>query len=332
MSMLFSHLIGNPKAKEFLERLVGADQIPQVLLFEGPVGVGKRSFAMAFAEGILGKEHARKVREGTHPDVYLFSPEGKNGLHPIASIKQLIEEVSLPPFEGLKKVYILEEAERMLPSSSNALLKTLEEPIQNAHILLLSSHREEMLPTILSRCCRVPFYPIEERELCAYLVKNLGVNEAKALQAAVRSHGSLSKAKELLEQSEDPARTLFLDILKNYFISRDELDLLERLGQMEKLLDKKQPSEEEGILSDQVDLLFEDLFYWVRDLQLIALHGNKEKVFHVESMQNLEDQCKKGFVPSLEKIHQEIEISRLAIQRNIKPKVVLQQLFARVVA
>lgn len=124
---------------------------PQVLLFEGPKGVGKGECSISFALELL------KTTKKDPPDLRQLFPEGKAHHHPMHAIKRFIEEASLPPFEAEKKVFIIHEAERMLPSSSNALLKTLEEPLPAVVIILVTSHSDRLLPTITSRCFSVPF-------------------------------------------------------------------------------------------------------------------------------------------------------------------------------
>jgi DNA polymerase III delta prime subunit len=71
----------------------------------------------------------------------------------------MIAEVSLPPFESPIKIFIFHDAEKMLPSSANALLKTLEEPPSDTYILLLTTNPGAIIPTIISRCRLIPFAP-----------------------------------------------------------------------------------------------------------------------------------------------------------------------------
>lgn len=321
--MSFSHLLGNETAKATLENLLSSGLLPQVLLFTGPAGVGKKSFALAFAKRILQAE--KRISTGAHPDLYILEPEGKAGLHPMSSIKQWIEEASIPPFESKKKVCIFDAAEKMLPTSSNALLKTLEEPFPFVHILLLSSQPEEMLPTILSRCFRIPFFPIEDSILVGYLVEEKNVELAKAQQAAFSSHGSYVKAQEFLLKAEDPARRIFIEILRRFFLEPDLLFLQDALAKIEKGWEKQEESILEGI-----DGLLEDLLYWIRDLHLLQIPDARQSLFHEAHRQDLLMQLARGFCPSIDKIHPLIDEVRLGIQRSIKPRVVLFYLFSRI--
>jgi hypothetical protein len=130
-------------------------QIPNSLML---IGATKEE-AIALVKQILGP--SPKIDSGNHPDLHYYAPEGKSGLHPVASIHQMISEMSLPPFEAKCKVFILEDAEAMLPSSSNALLKTLEEPNQDTYFLLMTSHPDRLLPTIRSRLFPIKFNAVE---------------------------------------------------------------------------------------------------------------------------------------------------------------------------
>lgn len=121
--------------------------LPQSNLLIG----GSLEDALELVKKLLSSNHHPKIDSFNHPDMHLYSPEGKSQMHPMASIQKLVREMALPPFESPCKVFIIEDAEKMLPSSSNALLKTLEEPPEDTFFFLLSSHPQLLLPTICSR-------------------------------------------------------------------------------------------------------------------------------------------------------------------------------------
>ncbi|MBS0629001.1 MAG: hypothetical protein JSS30_02110 [Verrucomicrobia bacterium] len=122
------------------------------------IGASKEN-ALDLAKQILGP--SPKIDSGNHPDLHLYAPEGKSELHPIASIHQMISEMAMPPFEAKNKVFVIEDAEKMLPSSSNALLKTLEEPNQDTYFLMMTHHPDRLLPTIVSRLFPIQFQTAE---------------------------------------------------------------------------------------------------------------------------------------------------------------------------
>jgi DNA polymerase-3 subunit delta' len=156
--MPFSHLQGNPQVKELFQKLLERGLIPQAMLFSGPKGVGKALFAQALARQLL------RSAKSQHPDFHWVEPSGKSHIHTMEAIGQVLEEAGLPPFEAPVKVFILNEAERMLAPSSNALLKTLEEPPKNTHFILISHEPEKLLPTLVSRLIEVRFFPLPQEE------------------------------------------------------------------------------------------------------------------------------------------------------------------------
>lgn len=125
--------------------------LPNSLLLIG----ASKTDALGLAQKILGP--SPKIATGNHPDLHLYAPEGKSDLYPIANIHQIISEMALPPFETRYKVFILEDAEKMLPSASNALLKTLEEPNEDTFFLMMTHHPDRLLPTIVSRLFPMQF-------------------------------------------------------------------------------------------------------------------------------------------------------------------------------
>lgn len=155
--MLFSHIQGNESVKNTLSQLFQERKMPHALLFSGPEDAQTTLFALELAKALLGQKAQKRCDSSAHPDLHQLRPEGKAGLHPVENIRALIEEAVFPPFEAPCKVFILYDAERMLPASSNALLKTLEEPQPNTYFLLLTSNEGAILPTILSRCRKVAF-------------------------------------------------------------------------------------------------------------------------------------------------------------------------------
>lgn len=131
--------------------LIEKDRLPHTMLFAGKQGSGKKSAALKISEILLGSSNPQ------HPDLHLYSPESAAGMHSIESMRKLIEEVHMAPYQASAKVFILEEADRMLATSSNALLKTLEEPESNRYFILLSTQPDAILPTILSRARKFVF-------------------------------------------------------------------------------------------------------------------------------------------------------------------------------
>jgi len=175
-------------------------------LFRGPRGAGKRAAARAFAAEILAgaaedPEDARRralLDPSPHPDLVWLVPRGAQ--HLVEEVRErVIRGSAYRPFEGGKRVFVIEAAEVMRDESQNALLKTLEEPPEFVHIVLLSSEPEALLETVASRCQPVDFAPLPAEVLERELAAGSAEASAEEIVAAARlAAGDLERARLLL--------------------------------------------------------------------------------------------------------------------------------------
>lgn len=245
--LLFSSLIGNDKAKEILRRLISQETLPTTLLFHGPSGVGKSHFAHEVARALLGSDKKE------HPDLHELFPDPKSDQHLVANLRALLEETELLPFEAPFKIFIIHDAEKMLPTSSNTLLKTLEEPPPRTYFLLLTSQITLILPTLLSRCCKIAFYPIPEPEIARYLAEHHLTPDGKKI--ALLSEGSLAEAiRRATQTSHFPISKLLH--AKTY---QELYDLLQFLP--------------DDLSSQETDELFEEILFAIREEDPLQLES-----------------------------------------------------------
>jgi DNA polymerase-3 subunit delta' len=136
-------------------------------LFRGPRGAGKRAAARAFAAEVIAAaspdpEDARRralLDPSPHPDLVWLAPTGAQ--HMVEEVRErVIRASAYRPFESGRRVFVVEAAEAMRDESQNALLKTLEEPPEFVHLILLSSDQEGLLETVSSRCQAIDFAPL----------------------------------------------------------------------------------------------------------------------------------------------------------------------------
>ncbi len=113
------------------------------------------------------------------------------------TVRSLLHFLQLRPYQGRRKVAVVDQAQRLRAGAANALLKMLEEPPADALLILLASSREAVLPTILSRCAQVRFAPYPEAELAAALAEVYGLAPAAARDLAHRGDGDVRRAAEL---------------------------------------------------------------------------------------------------------------------------------------
>ena len=217
---MFSRLIGNDGIKLKLRRLASSGRIPNSMLLTGDDGVGKREFAIEIAKSIVcrapvdgeacdacpacrraasftfpkeeKKEDFERVFFSEHPDVGTVVPFNRNIL--VAAIRHLESEANFRPYEANARIFIVDEADKMNDSSSNALLNTLEEPPATTYLFLVTSRADKLLPTIRSRCQTLRFVPITASEIENYLITEKAFTHDEARLAARLSRGSLSRA------------------------------------------------------------------------------------------------------------------------------------------
>ncbi|MDF2577162.1 MAG: holB [Chlamydiales bacterium] len=360
--MIFlEQLIGNDRVKKHLKQVILNKAVGNSWLFSGPEGVGKGEFAYSFgAEFILAiskEKQCNKLQAKTHPDIHLYRPEGKTGMHSIDSMRQFCEEVYMHPHEAQSKVFILYDAERMLPSSANALLKTFEEPAKDSLIILISSSPQQLLPTITSRCRRVQFQALQPEEIANWLIHSYGITSTEAHHFASLAQGSLAQANKLYHQGKDPLLDLLYELLSvsekqwSYQSIQDlVIEVEKKIDHEKKELEKnlhdtliapykdltalhKDSIEKEiaGTLSsrylERIGQFLTLVLWWYRDLQLLSFGVQQSFVFHQLALDLLKKRIKQSRILSIESVQQQIEKALLGVERSMKVSTVLEAFF-----
>lgn len=216
-----------------LSAQVAKSDVPHAWLFAGPSGSGKRPAAVAMASalncpvepdvGCGTCSSCLRISRHRHPDVHHVVPEGP--LIPVATIReQVIPEAYRSPFEGSRKVFVIEEAERMNPEAQNALLKTLEEPQPDTIFILISDRPEELLDTVRSRCRTIHLEPVPEVRIIELLTAE-GAGAGEAMLAARLSDGDIEIARAYaFDDAARARRGLWLSIPRRLASPLDALD------------------------------------------------------------------------------------------------------------
>ncbi len=206
---MFDDIIGNIKIKEILESAIKTNNILHSYLFVGTEGIGKSIFAKKFAKMILcvneNKQECNnkceaciKFDNNNNPDFEFIEPDGNN--IKIDQIRQMNSKVMEKPIISEKKVYIINDSEKMTKEAQNSLLKTLEEPPQYVVIILICSKENDLLNTIKSRCTKIKFNDLSNEEINEYLkLNNYGILENNFLNL---SQGSIKKAIGVISSKE----------------------------------------------------------------------------------------------------------------------------------
>ncbi|MFT4753132.1 MAG: DNA polymerase-3 subunit gamma/tau [Salibacteraceae bacterium] len=197
-------VVGQKSITETLKSAISSNHLAQAFLFTGPRGVGKTTTARILAKTINKNDLKDEVSENEDFAFNIFELDAASN-NTVDGIRQLIDQVRIPPQIGSHKVYIIDEVHMLSASAFNAFLKTLEEPPAHAIFILATTEKNKVLPTIISRCQVFDFQRISNSDIVGYLqyiAKEEGITaEENALHTiAQKADGGMRDALSLFDQ------------------------------------------------------------------------------------------------------------------------------------
>jgi DNA polymerase-3 subunit delta' len=237
-------VLGHNRLTSLLKRSAAGGSLPPSLLFTGPAGIGKRKTAVALAQTLncltpldgdaCGTCPAcTRIARGVHPDVTVVEPEDSGAIK-IEQVRTIVDRAAYRPFEGKRRVVVVDEADALVVQAQNALLKTLEEPPPSSVFILVTSRPDVLLPTVRSRCPELRFRPLPPAEIAAALIAR-GMPESEAHAVAATANGSLSQALEAVAGDLVDARAIAQRVLIEAAAEREPA---RRIGAAKELLTK----------------------------------------------------------------------------------------------
>ena len=211
--MRLEGVLGQTRAQAQLNAEIAAGRLAHAYLFVGPRGVGRATAARAlFAAANCEEKDAdtpcgrcgpcRRLAAGTHEDLITLAPphDSPSAQIKVDDLRQALRLLGFPPFAGGVRMILIKEAGHLNPASSGALLKSLEEPPPGNILVLTVQDPAEIPATLVSRCRRVGFTPLDIDLVIAALIERGADPKAARLQAAM-SAGSLGRAQELDQEA-----------------------------------------------------------------------------------------------------------------------------------
>ena len=342
---MFDHLVGNQRVKDILRRMLKDGRVPGALLFAGEGGIGKKLFALELAKALNcltpkgteacdrcsacvrisqskfpeysdDRENREKIVWSEYSDVALARPF--NRVLRVPLMREIEREANFRPFEGKARIFIIEEAHRLNEASSNALLKTLEEPPKTSHLILITSRPASLLPTIRSRCQVIRFSPLAPKEIEAHLVKGKQVSQADARLLATVARGSIGRALVTDLESYRRQREAMMEVVSALALTNDRARLLRASEEMN---DAKHKDEYEP----RLDLLAT----LIHDVWILALGAPDEQLVN----QDMRAQLSK-IVSGIESRRparwlSQLEQHRRGLDVNINRKIATDALFLK---
>lgn len=243
--MPFRDIAGHSRLLELLGAAVSRGSLPPSLIFAGPDGIGKRRTAIALAQLLncpspvdAGRDacgvcaSCTRIARLVHADVLLIEP-GETGAIKVDAVRQAIERTAYRPFEGRRRMVIIDQADGLLVEAQNALLKTLEEPPAASTFVLVTARPDVLLPTVRSRCQRLRFGRLSPADVARVLIREEGFSEADAHAAASAGDGSVGTALDGATDGFSEAREAAAQLLEAAAASADprrRLDGAKRLA------------------------------------------------------------------------------------------------------
>ncbi len=326
----FSQILGQEKALGFLKKVISGDKIPHAYLFTGIEGVGKRTAALALAravnclspaaeDGCGNCKVCRQMDSGNFPDFYSIDPDGQN--IKIEQIREFNRSINYKPVSGKYRIAVINRAEMMTEEAANSFLKTLEEPPPGNIIVLKVIDPLDLLPTIVSRCQKVPFKPLSHEVIRNWLISEMEETPRRASLAAKISEGSLSAAIDMCESGFFKERD---EILRNIakLPGASGIQLLDMAGDYNKKYSKKRDS------NSPVDFfgMFGLWKTFFRDLILAKEKVSADMIINDDFYERLEDISEKYSTDNLLNSFFVVDQCQRDLLRNPNPNLMIEKM------
>lgn len=324
--MAFKGIIGNDRIKRILRKTLQKKKIPNSLLFSGPEGVGKKDMALVMAKAMNCQQKkddaceacasCRAINRRNFPDVMELSPI--RDVIRIDQMRILKQTAYFRPMVAKKRVFIVEDAEKMTDEASNSLLKILEEPPHFSHIILITQNPYMIIPTIKSRCQVLTFSRVS-RENIEKVLTEKGYEEEKAKIISLLVRGNLKQAINL-EWEEIQARRrqtwqFFLSLIKEENTS----------------LFLKNFSSTRAVAKEELSKVLEILSSFCRDLILIKEKGDVHLLLNPDYEEEIKKTEKLLSLELSMNFLTKIEYALYALGKNLNINLLVSSIFSSLV-
>ena len=292
------------------------EQFPHALLFSGVAGIGKRDFVFYLTRTLLCQSHHSNTQTGliepcqldqseticrscqlfstkTHPDLYHITTPPDKKVIPVDHIRDLLQWSVLSSQLGGKKVIVIEPADAMNINAANSLLKTLEEPVPDTIILLVTNNKQSLLATIRSRCRAVDML-LPERKISLPWLKRQNISNPELILSL--ASGAPLLALQLCQEDQLEVRDFIIkNILSIVLENADPVRIAEQLFKQTKVkpLAKKANHAKKKVLDNKhLVIRAYDVIYWfdaiVADVSRLMQHCDQERLTNIDYYEHLQ--------------------------------------------
>ena len=311
---VFADIIGQEQIKEHLQNALSTGKISHAYIISGERNSGKEFIAKIFAAALqcekqgtdpCGECHScKQAGSGNHPDIIHVTHEKPNTIGVEDIRRQINQDVGIKPYSSPRKVYIINEGEKMTPQAQNALLKTLEEPPEYAVILILTTNVDALLPTVLSRCVVMHMKPVQDAKVKKFLMEELQIPDYKANICVAFARGNIGKAK-LLASSEEFEKVKEEAITLVKYIN--DMEITEIVKAITKI------SEYKLEINDYLDILS----VWYRDVLLFKATKDANSLVFRDELQYIRKTADRSTYEGIEKIVNALQQAKRRLDANV---------------
>lgn len=310
----FTDIIGQEQLKEHLQNAISMNKVSHAYIINGERSSGKEFIARIFAMALqcekggtepCGECHScKQAMSNNQPDIIYIGHEKPNTIGVEDIRGQINNDIGIKPYSSPRKIYIMNEGEKMTVQAQNALLKTLEEPPEYAVILILTTNVEALLPTILSRCVVLNMKPVPDAKVKKYLMEELGVPDYKANICVAFARGNIGKAK-LLASSEE------FEKVKNEAITLvkyiNDMEINEIVKAIKKITEYKFD------VNDYLDILS----VWYRDVLLYKATKDINSLIFKDELQQIRRVADRSTYEGIETIVNALQQAKRRLEANV---------------
>jgi len=315
--MRFSDILGHEKPLNIINAYMESSRFSGGYIFSGPEGIGKKTVAKIIAQKLNCTAQSDrpcgncssclKMEKLQHPDLHII--ESESSQIKIEDIRSLQKEANFRPYEGVMKVFIIDDAHRFNPEAANSLLKVLEEPPKDSLIILITHKPQNIFKTILSRCKVIRFSPLAIAALEEVLVKDYLVDRLLAHFLSFYCEGRIGVALRLKDSKILEEKNRVFD---SFTLSGRQLD------RNLKTHNKEQLRSYLNILAS-----------WFRDIYLLKVGISDKELIHLDRQNDLLKLKNEFSFKQLDSMMATISESMLYLEKNINSKLLLHNLGAQ---
>ena len=331
--MALDNILGQDRPKQILDKALRSGRIPNSYLFYGQESVGKKFTAIEVCKALNCETlspvdscdkcpSCLKIEKRIYPDLFILEPKkssstAREAVLKIDEIRELQKKLLYLPYEGNTKVAIINNAECMNSQAANSFLKTLEEPPTKTLIILIASNPHQLLPTVVSRCQGIRFYPLPneaiKKIICRHLETETGESQPEEIE--LRSRRSMGQVAHALEE----------DLLKTSQ-DREELIRLISIVSFKRMDQVFLWTKAKAKQTERIQSILDELTRILRDAALIKIDPEARGVINKDLTEQLKILALQKSTPALLTMFETVQNTKVAIKSNANTQLALENM------